>query len=250
MTPKVYVTEHPHSQVICQAFAKGCSGQLVPPLRLLDGPAATYGILRGTGDILRQCEWIDRDYYYIDHGYFRRGHYGGYYRVTLNGRQPEEVDFTLPDDRWRKVGLPLAPWRKTGRHVVVIPLTGAISYFLGIDPAKWLETVVSEIQQHTDRPIIVKPKEDGDLKTLLDDAWCLVTHSSNAAVVALLNGVPVVTLGESAAYALSTPLEKINAPLYPAHRAEWLNWLSYNQFTLQEFQDGTAWRLLQDSHDR
>lgn len=246
--PKIYVTEHPHSQVICQAFAKGCGGQLVPPLRLMPGIAVVYGVLRGCGEIIRKCEWIGRDYLHIDLGFFRRGHYDGYYRVTWNGRQPEEVDYTLPDDRWREVGLPLAPWRKTGRNVVVIPIPHAAARHISIDADQWLETVTAEIQQHTDRPVIVKPKEEGDLKALLADAWCLVTHSSNAAVVALLNGVPVVTLGESAAYALSTPLEKIDAPFYPVHRAEWLNWLAYNQFTLSEFQDGTAWRLLQDRY--
>ncbi len=249
--PCCYTTDHQHSKVIMSAFAEGCKGRIVPPAQLLDGPAAMYGILRGTGEILKQCEWVQRDYYYLDHGYFKAGHYNGFYRVTKNGRQadlPDEREYRYPDDRFRKLGLPLAGWRKSGRHIVVIPLTGAVANFYGINPDQWLRTVTTELSRHTSRPIVVKPKGDGDIRDSLKDCWALVTHSSNSAVDAIADGVPSVVLGESACEAVSWTFEDLEKPWWP-ERECWVNALAYHQFTLDEMRNGTAWKILNDRID-
>ena len=243
---KCYATGHQHSNIIMAAFSQGCGGQIVPSNRLLDGPAAFYGILRGTGELLKQCEWITRDYYYLDHGYFKPGHYEGYYRVTKNGRQadiPDPREKIFPDDRWRKLNLELKPWRKNGKNVVIIPLTGAIGAFYGIQPDKWLDLVTHEVSRHTDRPIIIKQKTEGVITDYLSDCWCLVTHSSNSAADALLAGIPVVTLGESACENVSWGVENIESPWWP-ERELWAHALAYHQFTLNEMREGTAWRIL------
>ena len=241
---KVYTTNHQHSRVICTAFAEGCGGQIVPAHRLLDGPAAMYGILRGTGEIIKECEFVGRDFYYIDHGYLSPGHYDGFYRVTKNGMQAEGM-IEKPPDRWEALNLELRPWRRKGRHILVCPLTGAVGSFLGIDPQKWIESVTREISQHTARPIQVKQKGEGELKDSLLDCWCLVTHSSNAAVDALRDGVPVITLGDSAAWDVAWAFENIEKPIWP-DREPWLFWLAYQQFSLSEMRDGTAWKILTD----
>lgn len=242
---RVYSTDHQHSMVLSKAFANGCQGQIVPPVRLMDGDAAFYGILRGCGDLIKQCQWVGKDFYHIDHGYFNRGHYDGYYRVSKNAFQwkPKFVS-RYHHDRWEKLDVELKPWQ-TGRHVVVIPLTGAVGKFLGVDSDKWTEAVVGEISKHTDRPIIIKKKDGTPLGGVLEDCHCLVTHSSNAAVDALVEGIPVCTLGDSAASYLSTPIAQIETPRYPP-REEWCFAVAYHQFTIEEMHNGTAWRLIKE----
>lgn len=231
-----------HSRVIMNAFAEGCRGQIVPPTKLFDGPAAMYGILRGTDRIIRQCEWVGRDYYYIDHGYIGAGHYNGHYRITKNGRQAtiSASDDVLSPSRAEKLGVKLRPWVRRGTHILIIPITGAIGEFYGIDEEKWLETVTADITKHTERPIIVKPKWHGNIADFLDNCWCVVTHSSNVAVDAIVSGIPAIVMGESACTSVSWQLENLESPIWP-ERDWWLRAIAHNQWTLDEMRSGEAW---------
>jgi len=222
------------------AFSDGCDGQLVPPIKLFDGPAAMYGILRGTAEVIRQCEWVNRDYYYIDHGYIGAGHYKGHYRVTKNARQATLDNTEYPEDRLNKLGAKLRPWRRHGDHILVIPLTGAIADYYNIDPEKWLQSAVSEISNATDRPVQTKIKGQGNLEQALKNCWCMVTHSSNVAVDAIMNGVPAITLGESICESVSWSFEDIERPVWP-EREWWLRGVAYNQWTLDEMRSGECW---------
>jgi hypothetical protein len=235
-----------HSRTIMEAFAEGSGGTIAPPYRLMDGEAAAYGILRGTEDIIRQCEYVGRDYYYVDHGYLGAGHYSGYYRVTKNGRQaaiPPESEYVYPPDRLNATGIKLRPWKRRGTHILVIPLTGAVAAFYGIDPGLWLESIQAEIASHTSRPVIIKEKGLGSINQYLKEAWCLVTHSSNSAVDALVDGVPVVVTGESACAPMSWKFKDIESPVWP-ERDWWLRALAYQQFTLDEMKSGVCWEAV------
>lgn len=226
------------------AFSEGFDGRIVPPNRLLEGTAAMYGILRGTGELIHQCKWVRRDFYYVDHGYFKRGHFEGNYRITKNALQNENP-IIRPDDRFRSLDLDVRPWNRSGRHVLVIPLTPAVGHFLDIDPSEWESAVVQELCNNTSRPIIVKPDKKESLDKYLSNCWCVVTHSSNTAIVALLNGIPVITLGESAASPCSWDFKNIEAPDWVDNREPLFHHLAYNQFTLEEIRDGTARKLLE-----
>lgn len=238
-----YATNHEHSRVVCSAFAQGHEAKIVPPAQLLDGPAFVHGILRGCGDIMKQCEWIGRDYFYCDHGYFNRGYYEGHFRIVRNERQTPldgsymsaAIEFT--SKRWGSLGINLQEWQKTGKNVLICPISRYVGDYLGIDAAQWTKTVVAELSRHTDRPIAVKPKDGIPLETALKDAHCLVTHSSNAAIDAIVAGVPVITLGVSAAQPVSWSFEDIEAPHYP-EREPWAHVLAHHQFTLDEMRRG------------
>lgn len=228
--------------MLSSAFAEGCGGSIVPPGRLLEGPAVVYGILRGCGDIIRQCEWVGRDYYHIDHGYFLRGHYEGYYRVTRNALQCAGEGPAAPK-RWEALRLSMRPWRRSGRHVVICPISGMVGEFLGIGAKDWTAAVIEEVSRHTDRPVIVKHKDGKPLGEALEDAWCMITHSSNAAVDAVVAGVPVVTLGNSACGPVSWGWRNIERPRWP-EREPWAWNLADNQFTIAEMKSGEAWRMV------
>lgn len=241
----IYQTDHPHSQVLCRAISLGVKSRVVPPVELLPGPAVVYGILRGCGEIIRQCEWVGRDYFHIDHGYVGRGHYEGYYRLSKNGLQWDGSG-EFPADRWSSLRTKLSPWRKSGRSVVVCPVSRAVADFYGIDTHKWLKSVVSELSQFTDRPVIVKPKDEGDLRHVLNDCFCLVAHQSNAATEAILQGIPAIVLGPSAAAPVArTRLRDVETPLY-ADREPWCHGLAYHQWTIDEMRKGLCWEYLND----
>lgn len=243
----IYDTGHPICQVITRALQQGSGGRIVPVSEgLQDGPAAVYGILRGCDRIIDECEWIGRDFYHVDHGYVRRGHYHGYYRISRNGLQWSGAVGDYPADRWRSLGVDLQPWRRTGRTVVVCPIARAIGAFYGIDPHLWLAAVTRELARHTDRPVVVKPKDsEEDLSTVLKDAWCLVAYNSNAAVEAVIQGVPVIVLGPSAAEPVARHrLCDVERPIYP-DREPWLHALAYQQWQLTEIRRGECWDVLE-----
>ena len=251
---KIYCTDHFNSQVVCKALATGSGGQIVPATRLLDGPGAVYGILRGCDQILKESWWVGRDTYHVDHGYFGRGSgdFRGYYRISRNALQvvghgsPEAwVKNAPPGDRWEALGIRLKGWRKGGEEVVVAPLSRAVGQFLGIDPHRWLQSVIAEIRTFTDRPIVIKAKDsDASIQDSLRKAFCLVTHSSNSAIDALIEGVPVFVTGDCAArFLASGPLSNIERPKYP-DREPWFRVLSYSQWSLPEIQRGRCWEWL------
>jgi hypothetical protein len=237
-TLNVYATTHSHSKFVCAAFAAGHDARIVSTAHLMPGSAMVYGILRGCGDIIKECEWLGRDYYHVDHGYTGRGYYDGYFRISRNALQATGRWTDPPKrDRWDKLAKTFDPWRKEGETVVICPISDYLGRFLGIDPEKWTDSVVRELSHYTDRPVIVKPKGGEPLFKVLEDAWCLVTHSSNAAVDAILRGVPSITLGRSIANPVSWSFEHIEAPIWP-EREEWCWNMAYQQFTLEEFRRG------------
>jgi hypothetical protein len=247
--PKVYITSHQASRVVSSAFAQGCNGQIVPARKLLDGSAVVYGILRGTGDIIKECSIVGREFFHIDHGYFCRqpktGIYAGYYRITRNALQvttpPDQ-----PPDRFERLDVRLRPWRRTGSYVLVCPSSQIWGNYVGVDSKVWTDAVVREIALHTDRPIIIKQKDEIPLKDALNEAWCVVVHSSNAAVDSVAAGIPAIVTGPSAVLPVCWGWGNIEQPYWP-DREQWAWNLAYNQFNLNEMRDGTAWRLLNGS---
>jgi len=233
---KVYVTNHIHSRTVCGAFAEGCGGVITPPGRLLNGTAAVYGILRGCGEIIRRCGWIGRDYYHIDHGYVGRGHYDGYYRISRNGLQCDltnYLDDIASPQRWEDLKTELRPWRRNGKKILVAPVSEAVGRLLSIDVSKWLDVVIAEIKNHTERPVEIKRKHDGAIEDVLDDCWCLVSHASNAAVDALIAGVPVIVLRRSAVKPLAWEFTDLEDGKWP-HREPVFWQLAHHQFTLDQ----------------
>ena len=76
----------------------------------------------------------------------------------------------------------------------------------------------------------------------------LVTNMSLSAVDAVLNKVPVVTHSNNVCHSVSGPLAGINERRMPAREdmTVWLRSVANNQFTLQEIEDGTAYKVLHE----
>lgn len=218
------------------------------PAALFKGPVAFYGTV-GIEHLLRQARADGRDWYYLDNAYFDCAR-GRQFRVSKNAlqRAVERPDW----ERFSALKLGIQPWRKGGRHVVVVEQS---MYFMcRLTPwdwgtTAWREHVLHTLRGLTDRPIVVrhwsndKAERMRSLHEDLKDAWALVTWSSAAANEALLAGVPVfVAPGCVAAPMGSTDLTKIEAPAKPLGRIEWAARLAASQWTIEELREGAAWR--------
>lgn len=242
---------------ICESFAKGCRGRVAPVGQacLDPGPAFFYGWTDHTVKLMARCRTEGRDWYYADNAYyFGRG---THFRVTKNalmhdGRGSAAVD------RWQGFGIGIKPWRRDGSQVVVA--TQSELYYsmrLKISRDEWTRQVVDELARYTDRKVIVchKPESKAsnnapaapEFEAALAGAWAVVTHSSSTGVKALIDGVPVISLGASMCSHMGRDkLSDIEDPLYPDDRYRWLCVLAANQWTYDEFRDGTAWRRLNE----
>lgn len=143
-------------------------------------------------------------------------------------------------ERWRSWGVELTPWRRDGRHVLVIGQRGH-PHDNRTMPLGWLDSVAIA----TDRPMIRRRRDEPTpLLEQLRGAWCAVTWTSNAAAHALVAGIPVFYAGPNLMCAeLARPGLDIESPVYP-EREPVLDRLAWAQWTETELSDGTAWRHL------
>lgn len=250
----VYVTSHVHSRTVCGAFAEGARAPQVPPSVLQpEGAVAIYGRLRGCNEILAAAIEAGRDWYYLDRGYFRAtrdADYSGYFRVTKNAMQHNGRGLT-DDARFKSLGIRIKPWQTKGRHILVCPPGIVFGRLAGFDSEAWMTNALAALQRHTERPVKVREKPRGmqsrnvPLADDLADCWAVVTHSSNVAVEAAIQGVPVFCTDPCAASIMgASNLSEIERPVYPDGRYEWASVLANNQWTLEEFRSGLAWRML------
>lgn len=231
-------------------FAHGCNGSMTPDDHLFEGPVALFGS-PSKWPILRRAQVEGRDWYYGDHGYYRRGEY---FRITLNAYQHDGRG-TYAADRFRMLHpRPIMPtWRRDGDHVLVCPNSDVYMGLHGMDGQAWLRQVLETLRQHTDRPIRVRWKHTATpIRYDIAGAWAVVVFSSAAALDALKGGVPVFVLAPFAAgYRMGLPdLSRIESPIYPDDREPFLYALAHQQWTFSEIMAGKAWRALREAAAR
>lgn len=271
--PTVYVTPHPLSQRIAGAFAQGCGGKIVQLPQALGeqgydyvnstrelmkrgfivtGPMATYGILRGCGELITSAQMMRHDFWHIDNGYVKQsnheaGQLDGYYRVTKNAFQATECE-DRPPDRWNETRVNvIGMWNKRGNDILVIPPSKFVAQYQRIDPTLWVAQVDAEIKKRTDRPIRVKLFKGG-LREYLPNTHCVITHESMAALHALIGGTPAIALGDHCIGDLSWTWDNLERPDYfdRGQVNRLCNWLGYQQWTLPEIESGKAWGMLNE----
>ena len=232
------------SRVVCEAFVQGCGGRISEDYRYRLGTAMFYGVV-GIEGLWHACEG---DYVYGDNSFFDCAR-GTHFRFSRNKLQ----DVGEPDyDRLNALNLEIKPWRRDGRHIVVVMQSPHFMKEVARRPAnEWQEATLLTLKKHTDRPIVVrhwssdKNERARSLKHDLDGAWALVTHMSAAANEAVLAGIPVFVTGPCAALAMGlSQIESIETPRRPDGRREWAARLAAHQWTLDEVRAGLAWSVL------
>ncbi|MEI5679463.1 MULTISPECIES: hypothetical protein [unclassified Mesorhizobium] len=226
---------------------------------------AMYGILRGTGQLYREAERRNLDFYYLDHGYFARSDHWlnwfnrspSWFRVTKNGHSINKLT-AGNDDRFRRhfeKHYPLRPWRGgKGEAIVILPPTPAIRWFFDCDD--WGRQIVEQIRRFTDMPIVWREKPnakniddtgnpDGTFSTPtppavdrleiskaslqadLDKAAMVVCYNSNVAIEAVQQGIPVYCEEQCAAFPIRFSLESLSDPASLEREPDRWNWLAH-----------------------
>lgn len=256
-TPMTYISpSEVTSPKFGKAFADGCKGKLTNQLVSLQPGSFASFCTPAVWPLLDRAIADQRDYYYGDHAYWGRGHY---YRVTHNAVQfqPTLVDLRRArPQRFALLNIAIAAdWQQTGVHVVICPNSSVYMRRFGLDAEQWVTDVTSQIRLVSNRPIVVRWKRDARRRPLhldLTNAHAVVVFSSNAAVEALVAGVPVFVLAPWASTrALAcADVAQIETPIYPDDRLPFLWALAEQQWTLAEIATGLAWRSLCNRIDR
>lgn len=231
-----------------------------------------FGVLHGPGHAYKACVQQGTDFIYIDHAYFKPGYKNGWFRATRNHHTMNTLE-TAPPDRWDtffSADHPLEEWRSSpaqqGENILILPPTNTTAWMF--DAYDWTDSVSREIQERTSRPIRIreKPREPtvnaaGDFTGLktnptqatsieqdLQDAYCVVSFNSNAAIDATRRGIPVITTAYGACHSITYSIDDLETRtlLSEPRRGELFHWLAYNQFHVTEFQNGQAWKRFFD----
>lgn len=171
--------------------------------------------------------------------------------------------------RVSKLGLTVRPWRTKGDHILLCLQHNKSEQWLNMPSLEqYVIKIVSELRQYTDRKIIVrshprcflpvnpplpnveyeKPRQientydDFDLN--FENAWAVISHSSNPGIHAIINGIPAFVSDQSLAYDVgNNDLRKIEQPDMP-NRLQWLNDYAHTEWTVDEIAQGTPFSRL------
>jgi hypothetical protein len=174
----------------------------------------------------RWCTDNGQRWMYFDKGYYHREFEGReniiLWRVSVDMPQPIEYIARARHnpERWLNLQRECAPWRESGRHIIVAASSEKYHQFFGLPhPTEWA--------------------------LLFPDAHALITHGSYISVDALLNGVPSIVLGPAVTRPISsTSLAEIEDPRLASEeeRLQMLANLAWCQYRIEEWADGRAWR--------
>lgn len=248
---------------VVDSFVKGTGGSIVDWQYVLDQtddqrPLSFRGITKK--HIYDFCKENNRDFYFVDTGYYGNTKNKNWHRVTKNSLQYCGELRDVPADRYIKAHGYTKKFTSGGKILLCPPSDKAMNFY-GEDLDVWMENTLAEIKKHTDREIVIRLKksrkervfEDTIQDALQDDVHCLVTYNSIAAIEALMEGKPAFVLGQNAASPLcSNDLSKLETPLIPSEDEVMylLSNLAYHMFTVTELHDGTAWRMVQEWYSK
>lgn len=196
----------------------------------------------------------------IETGYINRGSGpDNHYAVGLNGLNGR-ADFRnvgMPSDRAQQWNM--KPWKESGDTIV---LCGQVPWDASVDftnHVQWVIETAAVLQNLTQREIVFRPHPLAKIPSItgcsysvgvpieqdLERAHAVVTFNSNSGVDAIMNGVPVFAWDHgSMVYRVANKnWGVLECPMKP-DRSQWLNDISYAQWTPRELADGLAWTHL------
>lgn len=199
------------------------------------------------------------------------------WRLSANGINRSAIfpSVKLDPDRPRKLGLDLQPWHD-GKYVLICGQHEKSEQWRGMPSMDdYYKQTVLAVRKHTDRPIIIRShpryrenlffkidqefyqshgvewnapkhikntKDSYDLESLLQECHCVISHSSNSGLTAIMSGTPAIVSKESLAYGMATDdLSRIESLPRP-DREQWLIELSHKEWFQEELDH--AWQHL------
>lgn len=175
--------------------------------------------------------------------------------------------------RQKRFGINLKPWRDTNSNKYILICTQhnkSHQWRAMPEVDQWLEEQINQIRKHTSREIRIRPHprsplnpstirnlnfkyknielqypvryaqtyDEFDYDTALEGAHCVISHSSNPGLQAIIAGVPAFVSKDSLAYPVANiDYSRIEHPAKP-DRTRWFNNLLYTEYFLDEITAG------------
>jgi hypothetical protein len=236
----------PKAKVLVDAFMAGCGD-------LKQDAAVFYGVNDTNIDHWRRVQRMGTPYYSIDNSYFdeTRGFKEPHaqFRITKNRFQVQAQGMASDGRRFAVLGVQLQPWKVRGpdSHIVLCQQSDEFMQDVAKYPGNWLRGATTATRwEHPHHAVVIrtwdrdKAKLARSLPQDLEGAFLLATHSSAAAVTALIHGVPVRVSSMSALWGCNFDRKNDNCPV----RLTAMGVLADNQWSLEEIASGKAWSWL------
>jgi hypothetical protein len=146
---------------------------------------------------------------------------------------------------------------KNGPILLVTPSEKPCQFYK-VDRDQWVQDTIKELRKYTTREIIVRDKglrpdriKDKSVaaQCFKEEVWALVTYQSMAALEAMHYGIPAFTMAPCCVDSVANKdLSRIEDPHYPSadEFKNLLHYLAYCQYTVNEFSNGYALRLIEE----
>jgi hypothetical protein len=225
--------------------------QVLTPLKKYQheqGLNTVWGLGAGNFNIVQESIRQNKHWIYTDMPYWNRydpNNPNGVYhwRICIDNVHCNKV-FELPNDRSKHIEL--KEWRHHGEYILVAPSSDTIHRYLG--KTNWTDKTVAKLKTLTDIPIKIrnKPRKNGTsgphvadipLSEDLANAKYVITSCSMVGVEAVIEGIPTFCEPEAGcAPVANTDIFSLEPKFND--RQQWLNTLSYHQWTTSEIQSG------------
>jgi hypothetical protein len=199
---------------------------------------------------------------------------GNYLRYSFNGIFPTTgiyCDDRVDPARWQQIQrdlkLTVKDYRSRGSHVLLCLQRNGGWSMSGLDVVAWTRDTIRTIQQHSNRPIVIRahPGDKNSTEYLVQlknmpgvsisspgrtmeqdlvNCWAVVNYNSSSVVGAAIEGYPVFVTDPTRSQCkdiANTDLSQIETPvLYD--RLSWLERISMFHWNFQELASGACWR--------
>ena len=217
------------------------------------------------GRVFEVQRYLGKNTLVVSKGFIERDRY---YSVGWNGLNNKADFLNTGMGRDRLPGVRLAPWRTGGEYFLIAGQIPWDANLQDVNFFEWVAVTALRLQRMSGTQIVFRPHPEmqGDLSELYEEmvksnirisdasmkedlagAKAVISYNSNLAVDAVLAGVPTITrdIGSMAWPVSGHHFEYLMDPeLLHLPREEWLNDLSYAQWTLEEMASGATWEHL------
>lgn len=175
--------------------------------------------------------------------------------------------------RQKRFGLELQPWKEStpNKYILICTQHNRSHQWRDMPVVEdWLDNEINKIRKNTSREIRIRPHprspinpatirtlnfkhkgvelqypvryaqtyDEFDYDTALESAHCVISHSSNPGLQAIVAGVPAFVSNDSLAHPVANfDYSRIEQPNRP-DRTQWFNDLLYTEYFIDEIQNG------------
>lgn len=225
--------------------------------------AVFYGYTKTLRKVMADYIKAGRKAVYIDLGYWRREGLTGYHKISVNDRHPTAYFQKRKHNAYRanSISVSVKPWHN-GSHIIIAGMGDKAAEAEGFQVEAWERRAIEALRMVTDRRIIYRPKPSWlraqpipgadysppsqPLDHILKSAHAIVTHHSNVAVEALVEGVPAFCWKGVAVPLASQDLKLIETPVRSDARQQWVNDIAFTQWNINEMRLGLPWACLKE----